>query len=150
MTATAEYSANATTLNTAALLDAYRSEVTPAARAFVEGRLSANELRQRWLLYFQGAFLEYELSVQAAWRTAFGPDKGIEPGPPHADPAYAEQLRHFPVTITHNNLERLVDVLAVELGDKTAGETVTPERIIDFAYVIDALDSFMASLVVSA
>lgn len=149
MTATAE-SSNATELDTAALLDAYRAEVTPAAKAFVEGRMSANELRQRWLPYFQGAFLEYELSVQAAWRAAYGPDHGIEPGPPNADPAYADQLKHFPVTISHNNLERLVDVLAVELGDKSASATVTPERIIDFAYVIDALDRFMASLVLAS
>ena len=138
-----------TNLGTTELLDAYRTMVTPAARLFVEGRISANELRRRWLPYFQGPFLEYELAVHTAWRDALGPDRGIEPGPPHADPEYAEQLRHFPVTISHNNLERLVDVLAIELGDKPASATVTPERIIDFAYVIDALDKFMASLVLS-
>ncbi|MFJ6676979.1 hypothetical protein ACIQMJ_38270 [Actinosynnema sp. NPDC091369] len=150
MTATAEASTGAVKLDTAALLDAYRAQITPAAKAFVEGRMSANELRSRWLPYFQGPFTEYELAVQAAWRDAYGPDHGIEPGPPHADPAYAEQLKHFPVTISHNNLERLVDVLAVELGDRTASATVTPERVIDFAYVIDALDRFMASLVLTS
>jgi hypothetical protein len=41
-------------------------------------------------------------------------------------------------------------VLAVELGDRTASATVTPERVIDFAYVIDALDRFMASLVLTS
>jgi hypothetical protein len=152
MTATVESSISTKNLstNTAALLDAYRTAVTPAAKAFVEGRISANELRRQWLPYFEGPFLDYELAVQRAWRQAFGPDHGIEPGPPHADPAYAEQLKYFPVTISHNNLERLVDVLAVELGDRRAGATVTPERIIDFAYVIDALDNFMASLALSS
>jgi len=145
MTATVESSKELSS-RTAALLDDYRMTVTPAAKAFVEGRISAKELRQQWLPYFEGPFLEYELAVQSAWREAFGPDRGIEPGPPHADPVYAEQLKYFPVTISHNNLERLVDVLAVELGDRRAGATVTPERIIDFAFVIDAMDNFMASL----
>lgn len=145
MTATVETSKDLSS-RTSVLLDAWRTTVTPAAKAFVENRISAKELRQQWLPYFEGPFLEYELAVQRAWREAFGPDRGIEPGPPNADPAYAEQLKYFPVTISHNNLERLVDVLAVELGDRRAGATVTPERIIDFAFVIDALDNFMASL----
>ncbi|QFZ18313.1 hypothetical protein [Saccharothrix syringae] len=149
MTATAEPSAAAPELDTAGLLAAYRRDFTPAAKAFVEGGISARELRERWLPYFRGPFLDYELSVQAAWRAAHGPDRGIEPGPPDADPAHAEQLRHFPVTISHNNLERLVDVLAVELGDRTAADTVTPERVLDLAHVVDALDRLMHSLVLT-
>jgi hypothetical protein len=120
--------------------------VLPAAADFVRGRSSAKDLREIWLRYFQGPFLKYEMTVQDAWRYAYGPDHGIEPGPPIADPAYADQLRYFPVTIAHNNLERLVDVLMVQLGEKTAASAELPERIIDFAYVIDALDALMESL----
>ncbi|MFD6159890.1 hypothetical protein ACFWF7_36325 [Nocardia sp. NPDC060256] len=133
-------------LDTTALLADYRATVVPAAADFVRGNTSARALREKWLPYFRGPFLQYEIAVQDAWREAYGPDQGIEPGPPTADPAYAEQLRYFPVTITHNNLERLVDVLSVELGENTAGSTRLPERIIDFAYVIDALDSLLESL----
>lgn len=133
-------------LDTSILLAEYRASVLPAAADFVRGRSSARELRDIWLPYFQGPFLAYEMAVQYAWRQAYGPDHGIEPGPPIADPAYADQLRYFPVTIAHNNLERLVDVLAVQVGEKTAASAKLPERIIDFAYVIDALDALMESL----
>ncbi|WP_328349214.1 hypothetical protein OG800_48525 [Streptomyces sp. NBC_00445] len=133
-------------LDTTALLEEYRSQVVPAATEFVRGRMPARDLREVWLPYFQGSFLTYERAVQEAWRAAYGPDHGIEPGPPLADPKYADQLRYFPVTISHNNLERLIDVLAVELEGRTAGSTALPERIIDFAYVIDALEGLMQSL----
>lgn len=133
-------------LDTTALLEEYRSTVVPAATEFVRGRMSARALREIWLPYFQGSFLTYERAVQTAWRAAYGPDHGIEPGPPLADPKYADQLRYFPVTIAHNNLERLIDVLAIELEQQTASATNLPERIIDFAYVIDALEGLMASL----
>jgi hypothetical protein len=133
-------------LDTSRLLAEYRATVLPAAAEFVRGRISAQGLRDIWLPYFQGPFLKYEMAVQDAWRHAYGPDRGIEPGPPIADPAYADQLRYFPVTIAHNNLERLVDVLAVQLGQETAASAKLPERIIDFAYVIDALDALMESL----
>lgn len=133
-------------LDTTALLEEYRSKVVPAATEFVRGRMSARDLRAVWLPYFRGSFLGYERAVQEAWRAAYGPDRGIEPGPPLADPKYADQLRYFPVTISHNNLERLIDVLEVELDDRTAGATKLPERIIDFAYVIDALEGLMQSL----
>lgn len=134
-------------LDTGRLLETYRASVTPAAKKFVEGKSSASELRTVWLEYFRGDFLAYEMAVHDAWREAFGPDRGVAAGTPLAGPEYAEVLRHFPVTIAHNNLERLVDVLQVQLGDSSVRETPTPERIIDFAYVIDELDRLMQSLV---
>lgn len=133
-------------LDTSYLLEAYRDSVSPAAIKFVQGLLSASEFREIWLGYFRREFLAYEMSVQDAWRASFGPDGGVAPGAPFADPAYAEVLRHFPVTIGHNNLERLVDVLDVQLNGAGAGETTTPERIVDLAFVVDELDRLMTSL----
>src|SRR5690625_7175435 len=98
-------------LDTAALLEEYRSKVVPAAAAFVRDRMSARELREIWLPYFRGSFLAYERAVQEAWRGAYGPDHGTEPGPPMADPKYADQLRYFQSTLSPNNPARLISVL---------------------------------------
>ena len=150
MTLTREHVPTIEGVDTGALLSAYRSSVTPAAKDFIECRISANELRERWLAYFRGSFLVYEIAVHDAWRSSFGPDRGIEPGPPHADPKFIETLRVFPVTISHNNLERLIDVLAVELGDRTADAIGLRERLVDFAFVVDELDRLMSTLTLAA
>jgi len=57
-------------------------------------------------------------------------------------------LAHFPVSIAHNNLDRLIEVFVAELGDQTAGHTEISERMVDFAHMIERLEALMASLAV--
>lgn len=128
------------------LLREFRLTVIPAARDFVEGRISALQLQQSWRPYYLQRFHEYDAAMLADWRKAYGTDGGLEPGPPTADPKFEPQLRHFPVSIAHHNTDRLVDVMAVELGQRRVTETGLPERMADFACIIDELDKLMASL----
>ncbi|HEU5160903.1 MAG TPA: hypothetical protein VFU43_28155 [Streptosporangiaceae bacterium] len=131
-----------------ALLTEYRDAVVPAAVDFLEERISANELRELWLPYYYGPFHGYDLTVERSWREASGYDGGLQPGMPTADPRFEVPLRHFPVSNAHNNLDRLIEVLAIELGDKTIAHTEMRERKIDLAHMIDRLDALMASLTV--
>ncbi|MCP2335929.1 hypothetical protein [Actinomadura rupiterrae] len=128
------------------LLREYRAVVVPAGRLFLEREISADGLRALWRPYYYASFHAFDLAVERAWREAAGSSGLLESGHPAADPALEPQLRFFPVSIAHNNLDRLIEVLAVELGDGTADRTGTPERIVDFAHVVDALDALMASL----
>jgi hypothetical protein len=128
------------------LLAEFRSVVVPAVTEFLEGRISARELRDRWRPYYFEAFRRYDLSVEQAWRQVSGSDGRIESGPPTADPRFSVPLAHFPVSIAHNNLDRLIEVLVAELGDQTAARTEIRERMVDFAYIVDQLDPLMASL----
>jgi hypothetical protein len=130
------------------LLTEYRDVVLPAAVDFLEERISANELRDRWRPYYYGAFRHYDLMVERSWRQTSGSDGRLESGTPAADPTHEIPLAHFPVSTAHNNLDRLIEVLAIELGDKTVAETEIRERKVDFAHVIDKLDALMASLAV--
>jgi hypothetical protein len=132
--------------DTGPLLAEFRDVVASAATAFLEDRISARELRERWRPYYFEAFRRYDLAVERSWRQASGSDGRIESGPPTADPNFTVPLSHFPVSIAHNNLDRLIEVLAAELGDQTAAHTEIRERNVDFAYIIDGLDSLMASL----
>lgn len=128
------------------LLAQFRLAVIPAAREFVEGRSSALQLREAWRPYYLQQFREYDAALLADWREASGTDGGLEPGPPTADPRFEPQLRHFPVSIAHHNTDRLIDVMAVELGQRRVTETGLPERMADFACIIDELEKLMASL----
>ena len=132
--------------DTGPLLAEFRNVVAPAATAFLEDRISASQLREIWRPYYFEAFRRYDLTVERSWRHASGSDGRIETGPPTADPQLTEPLSHFPVSIAHNNLDRLIEVLVAELGDKTAAHTEIRERNVDFAYMVDALDTLMASL----
>src|SRR5579862_4369300 len=132
--------------DTGPLLAEYRNVVVPAAAEFLENRISARELRERWRPYYFEDFRRFDLTVERSWRQASGSDGRIESGPPTADPELAVPLSHFPVSIAHNNLDRLIEVLVAELGDQTAPHTEIRERMVDFTHMIDRLDTLMASL----
>jgi hypothetical protein len=133
---------------TGPLLAEFRGVVVPAAAEFLEDRISASELRDRWRPYYFEDFRRYDLAVERSWRQASGSDGRIESGPPAADPGCTVPLSHFPVSIAHNNLDRLIEVFVAELGDQTAGHTEISERMVDFAHMIERLDALMASLAV--
>lgn len=128
------------------LLAEYREVVVPAAVAFLEEKISANGLKTRWRPYYYETFHRYDLTVERSWRQASGSDGRLESGTPAADPRYEVPLKHFPVSAAHNNLDRLIEVLAIELGDRSVASTEIRERKVDFAHVIDRLDVLMASL----
>ncbi|GGK76543.1 hypothetical protein Ppa06_39190 [Planomonospora parontospora subsp. parontospora] len=128
------------------LLADYREQFVPAAVDYLERRISANELRRRWKPHYLGPFHAYDLTVERAWRETSGSTGVLESGAPPADPRFATPLQHFPVSIAYNNLDRLIEVLAIELGDRTVDQTKIRERTVDFAHVIDSLDALMASL----
>jgi hypothetical protein len=128
------------------LLTEYRDAVVPAAVEFLEERISANELRERWRPYYYGPFHGYDLTVERSWREVSGSDGRLERGMPTADARFTVPLTHFPVSTAHNNLDRLIEVLAIELGDQTIAQTEIGERKVDFAHIVDRLDALMASL----
>lgn len=130
-----------------ALLAEYRDTVVPAAVDFLEERISAKQLRERWKPYYYDVFSPYDLVVERSWRQASGSDGKLESGRPEADPSYTVPLSHFPVSTAHNNLDRLIEVLSIELGDQTVAKIEATERKVDFAHVVDKLDALMASLV---
>jgi hypothetical protein len=124
----------------------FRTTVLPAAKDFLQREISATALRERWRPYYYEIFHLFDLNVEQAWRGATETNGGLESGPPAADLAHELPLKLFPVSIAHNNLDRLIEVLAGELGDQTAEATKLPERIVDFAHVVDALNELLASL----
>ncbi|GAA2079505.1 hypothetical protein [Actinomadura alba] len=129
------------------LLAKYREVVVPAAVNFLGERTSANELRELWRPYYNGEFYNYDLTVERSWRQASGSDGRLESGTPEADPKHEVPLKHFPVSTAHNNMDRLIEVLAIELGDQTIAKTEIRERKVDLAHIVDRLDALMASLV---
>jgi len=129
------------------LLTKYREALVPAAVDFLEERISANDLRDIWRRYYSDDFYQYDLEVERSWREVSGSDGRLESGTPAADPRYEVPLKHFPVSTAHNNIDRLIEVLAIELGDDTIAKTEIPERKVDFAHIVDRLDALMASLV---
>jgi hypothetical protein len=135
-----------TALDVASLTREFRSTLLPAVGTFLANKSSANELRQAWRPYYYDVFHPFDRAVEQAWRRVAGSDGSVESGPPQADPAHELPLRLFPVSVAHNNLDRLVEVLAVELGDRTASDGSVPERIVDLAHVVDALHQLMTSL----
>ena len=50
------------------------------------------------------------------------------------------------MSTAHNNLDRLIEVLAIELGDRTVAHIAAQERKVDFAHMVDELESLMESL----
>ncbi|GAA2079367.1 hypothetical protein [Actinomadura alba] len=128
------------------LADEFRSNILPVTRDFLKMKISANELREAWRPYYYDVFHSFDLSVEQAWRRVSDSTGQLESGPPQADPAYELPLLLFPVSIAHNNFDRLIEVLAVELGDRTVEATKIPERIVDFAHVVDALNQLLTSL----
>lgn len=145
MTAT-EPALETTAPDVSALQEQYRAVVIPAAAKFLQEEISANELREQWRPYYFETFHAYDLTVEHSWRVASGSDGVVEESYPTADPAHEAPLSHFPVSIAHNNLDRLIEVMAVELGENTIGATKLRERRIDFAHMIDHLDELMAFL----
>lgn len=130
----------------AGLAREFGAAVFPAVSDFLANKRSAEQLRRTWCRYYDEAFQPFDRSLERTWRRVAGSDGGVEPGPPQADPALLQPLRLFPVSVAHNNLDRLVEVLAVELGDRTADAGSVPERIVDLAHVVDALNRLMTSL----
>jgi len=135
-----------TSPDVARLTEEFNATVLPAARDFLKRKISANVLRDLWRPYYYDVFHQFDLTVEHAWRGATETDGKLESGPPAANPAHEVPLKLFPVSIAHNNLDRLIEVLAGELGDHTAEATKVPERIVDFAHVVDALNELLASL----
>lgn len=129
-----------------ALLAEYRQVVVPAAADFVREEISANQLKERWRPYYYGSFQDYDRAVERSWRESTGTDGSLESGTPPADPKHEVPLSHFPVSTAHNNLDRLIEVLAVELGDRTVASIAADERRVDFAHMVDDLGALMASL----
>ena len=129
-----------------ALLEQYRKVALPAAAAFVREEISANQLKERWQPYYYGTFHDYDLTVERAWRRSTGTDGSLESGTPQSDPRHTVPLSHFPVSTAHNNLDRLIEVLAIELGDRTVSQIAAQERKVDFAHMVDELESLMVSL----
>ncbi|RVX39762.1 hypothetical protein EDD27_2135 [Nonomuraea polychroma] len=142
----AESPATTLTPDVASLLEEFRGTFVPVAADFLEGRISANELRRRWKPFYTGTFREYDRTVERVWRDSTGTDGTLETGSPLADPVHELPLKHFPVSVAQNNLDRLIEVLATELGDRTVKDTERLERKIDFAHVVDSLDELMQSL----
>lgn len=132
--------------DTGPLLAEFRAVVLPASEEFLSGRISARQLRDRWRQYYFDAFRRYDLTVERSWRQSSGTDGRIETGRPTADPRHATPLSHFPVSIAHNNLDRLIEVLVAELGDQTADRTQIHERLVDYAHIVDQLTTLMTSL----
>jgi len=132
--------------DTGPLLAEYSAIVIPAAADFLDNRITATQLRDRWREYYFDAFRRYDLTVERSWRQASGTDGRIDSGPPTADPRLTTPLSHFPVSIAHNNLDRLIEVLAAELGDQTAEHTEIHERLVDYAHIVKELNTLMASL----
>lgn len=128
------------------LLARYRRDVLPAAEALVREEISANELKERWRPYYYETFRDYDLTVERAWREATGTDGSLEHGTPQSDPRHEVPLSHFPVSTAHNNLDRLIEVLAIELGDQTVGHIAARERWVDFAHMVHELETLMESL----
>lgn len=128
------------------LADEFRATVLPVARDFLKKKISANALREAWRPYYYDLFHPFDLGIEQAWRRVSDSTGRLESGPPQADPAHELPLLLFPVSIAHNNFDRLIEVLAVELGDQTVEATGTPERIVDFAHVVDALNQLLTSL----
>ncbi|GAA0565859.1 hypothetical protein [Actinomadura livida] len=128
------------------LLAEYRATVIPATAEFLDDAITATQLRDRWRPYYFDAFRRYDLTVERSWREASGTDGRIDSGPPTADPRLTTPLTHFPVSIAHNNLDRLIEVLAVELGDRTAEHTEIHERLVDYAHMVSGLTKLMESL----
>jgi hypothetical protein len=128
------------------LLGEYRNVVVPAAAAFVREEISANQLKEQWRPFYYGVFRDYDLSVEHSWRQSTGTDGSIETGTPQSDPRHSVPLSHFPVSTAHNNLDRLIEVLAIELGDRTVAHIAAQERKVDFAHMVDELESLMESL----
>src|SRR4051794_31067877 len=83
------------------LMAEYRAIVVPAAGEFLDSRIGATRLRDRWREYYFDAFRRYDLTVERSWREASGTDGRIPSGPPTADPALTTPLSHFPVSIAH-------------------------------------------------
>jgi hypothetical protein len=135
-----------TSPDVARLAGEFTATVLPAAKDFLKRKISANVLRDLWRPYYYDVFHHFDLTVESSWRGATDTDGRLESGPPAADSAHEVPLKLFPVSIAHNNLDRLIEVLAGELGDHTAEATKIPERIVDFAHVVDALNELLASL----
>ncbi|HEX6468222.1 MAG TPA: hypothetical protein VF069_03930 [Streptosporangiaceae bacterium] len=136
----------ATSPDVARLAGEFDATVLPAAKDFLKRKISANVLRELWRPYYYDVFHPFDLTIEQTWRGATDTDGHLESGPPAADPAHELPLKLFPVSVAHNNLDRLIEVLADELGDNTAEATKTPERIVDFAHFVDALNALLASL----
>src|SRR5262249_28461265 len=102
--------------------------------------------KELWRPYYYGPFRHYDLTVERSWRQVSGSDGRLESGIPTADPRYKVPLTHFPVSTAHNNLDRLIEVLAIELGGQTIAKTEIREGKVDFAPIVDRLDALMASL----
>jgi hypothetical protein len=130
----------------ASLTREFRSRFLSVVETFAMDKTSGNELRAAWRPYYDDVFQSFDRTVEQAWRNAAGSDGSVEPGSPYADLSLTAPLSVFPVSIGHNNLDRLVEVIAVELGDRTASELSVPERLIDLAHVVDALHQLMSSL----
>ena len=135
-----------TSPDVARLAGEFESRFLPVSWDFLADKVSANDLRRAWAPYYYDVFHPFDLAVEHAWRVAAHSEGKVESGPPQADPAHELPLRLFPVSIAHNNLDRLVEVLAVELGDQTVVASRIPERIVDFAHVVDALHRLMTSM----
>jgi hypothetical protein len=129
------------------LMKEFRADFLPAVSDFLTNRITATRLREVWRPYYAGAFEDFDRAVEQSWRRVAASDGRVEAGPPQTDPAQEEALRLFPVSVAHNNLDRLVEVLAVELADGVASDGHLPERIVDLAHVVDALNRLMTSLV---
>lgn len=129
------------------LLDAYRSQLIPAVAEFIENRTTASEFRQQWREYYYGPFRSYDMALSRVWHETHGSAVGVLPGPPDTQDGDAPLLNLFTISIHHHNLHRLVNVLAEELVDRTAEETVMPQRIADLGHIVDALEQHVCRFV---
>ena len=110
--------------DTGPLLAEFRGVVAPASVDFLENRISAQELRERWRPYYFEAFHHYDLAVEQSWRQASGSTGRIESGPPTADPEFERQLQvtwnHADVTQrgrVNNSITGNVTGKVVQAGD---------------------------------
>ena len=128
------------------LIAEYRTVVVPAVVDFLDGKVSANQFKDRWQPYYYETFAEYDRAVERSWRMSTGTDGRLESGTPEADPKHEVPLKHFPVSTAHNNLDRLIEVLAIELGDETVTKIAATERRVDLAHMVQELEGLMSSL----
>lgn len=71
-------------------------------------------LYDAWQAYYFQPFASFDRLLQ---RSAEKPDPRV--------------FRFLPVSISHHNLHRLMEVLRLEIGDRPLGATRVPERILD-------------------
>lgn len=96
-------------------------------------KVTGEGMAAAWSRYYAGAFARFESRLIADQES---------------EPAVVERL--VPVAISHHNLHRLVEVLALELGSRPLAETRAAERLVDLAAMVQRLGELLEEFVAGA